>query len=272
MNYRHAFHAGNFADCVKHAILVAWLRLLRRKETPFVVLDTHAGAGRFSLASDAAGRTGEWRGGIGRLLEGEVPAALADYVGVVRGAGFYPGSPAIAQALLRPQDGLIACELHPEECALLRTAMAGDGRCAVHQRDGYAAIGALLPPRAARRGMVLIDPPFEAPGEFERMAGAIRSARARFPAGGVMAWYPIKGRAPARMFHAALAGLRDVVAFEFCLRAPLAPDRLNGCGLVAVGAPFGLEDAAAGVLAALLDRLGTGEEGQEVRMVRLAGE
>ena len=138
MNYRHAFHAGNFADCVKHAVLVAWLRLLRRKETPFVVPDTHAGAGRFSLASGAAERTGEWRGGIGRLLEGEAPGALADYVGLVREAGLYPGSPAIVQALLRPQDGLIACELHPEECALLRTAMEGDGRCAVHQRDGYS--------------------------------------------------------------------------------------------------------------------------------------
>ena len=271
MNYRHAFHAGNFADCVKHALLVAWLRLLRRKPAPFAVLDTHAGAGRFALDGSEAMRTGEWRDGIGRLLA-DVPAALADYVGLVRAAGLYPGSPVIVQALLRPQDRLIASELHAGEAEALRGVLAGDARCAVHRRDGYEAIGALLPPRAAGRGLVLIDPPFERADEFERLAAGVRQARTRFPAGGVLAWYPIKGRAASRAFHASLAGLRDLLAFEFCLRAPVDASRLNGCGLVAAGAPFGLQDEAPALLSALLGRLGTGEAGEAARVVRLEDE
>ena len=130
----------------------------------------------------------------------------------------------------------------------------------------------MLPPRSAGRGLVLIDPPFEVADEFARLAGAIRSARSRFPAGGVLAWYPIKGRAPSRGFHAALDGLRDVLAFEFCLAAPVDPSRLNGCGLLAVAPPFGLEDEARMLLEALLERLGDGVNGAETRVVRLAGE
>ncbi len=271
MNYRHAYHAGNFADCVKHALLIAWLRLLARKEAPVVVLDTHAGAGRFALDGTEAARTGEWLGGIGRLLT-DTPEELAEYVGLVRSVGLYPGSPSIVRALLRPQDRLMACELHPEDVTSLRGLLAGDGRCAVHHRDGYEAIGALLPPRDARRGLVLIDPPFEAEGEFERLAAGIRLARGRFATGGVLAWYPIKGRAPSRAFHASLAGLRDVMCFELCLRAPLDAARLNGCGLVAVAPPFGLEAEAPALLSALLARLGDREKGEEFRVARLADE
>lgn len=274
MNYRHAFHAGNFADCVKHAVLVAWLRLLARKPAPFAVLDTHAGAGRFSLDGDEARRTGEWSGGIGRLLEGTVPEALADYVRVVREAGLYPGSPVIVQSLLRPEDRLVACELHPEEAASLRGVLAGDARCSVHGRDGYEAIGGLLPPAGGvRRGLVLIDPPFERVDEFSRLADAVMRARGRFATGGVLAWYPIKGRAASRAFHAAVeeAGVRDVVVLEFLLRAPLDASRLNGCGLLAVGAPFGLvEDVAPALLAALSERLG--EDGAEWRVTRVVAE
>ena len=273
MNYRHGFHAGNFADCVKHAVLVRWLRLLRRKAAAFSVLDTHAGAGRFSLDSEEARRTGEWRGGIGQLLEGEVPEVLADYLAVVREAGIYPGSPRIVQALLRDEDRLVACELHPEEAATLRGVLAGDARCSVHRRDGYEAVRGLLPPSGGvRRGLVLIDPPFEREDEWERLADAVGRARGRFPTGGVLAWYPIKGRAASRAFLAGVegAGVRDVVALEFLLRPALDAARLNGCGLLAVGAPFGLEEEAPALLSALSERLG--EDGAEWRVTRVVAE
>lgn len=188
MNYRHGFHAGNFADVVKHALLLAILEKLRRKEAAFLVLDTHAGTGATALDGPEASRTGEWRGGIGRLLA-DTPAALAPYVAAVtREPGRYPGSPLLVRDALRAQDRLVACELHPDDAAVLRAQLAGDRRCAVHHRDGYAAIRAFLPPREARRGLVLIDPPFEAPDEWERLAAAIGEAHTRFPAGIVAAW------------------------------------------------------------------------------------
>jgi len=160
VNYRHAFHAGNVADCMKHALLVWLLRAMARKPAPFAVLDTHAGAGAYDLAGGEAQRTGEATGGIMRLLDNP-PPALADYVAVVRQAGLYPGSPLLVRTLLREHDRLICCELHPEEYGKLRRRTARDRRISVHQRDGYAALGALLPP-AERRGLVLIDPPYEA--------------------------------------------------------------------------------------------------------------
>ena len=138
VNYRHAFHAGNFADCVKHAVLVWLLRALQRKPAPLFVLDTHAGAGRYDLDAGPAARTGEWQKGIARLLD-DPPSALADYVGLVRSLGLYPGSPAIARALLRPDDRLACCELHPEDAAALRRHFAGDRQVAVHHRDAWEA-------------------------------------------------------------------------------------------------------------------------------------
>lgn len=273
MNYRHAFHAGNFADCMKHALLVWLLRALQRKPAGVFVLDTHAGAGRTDLAGPEASRTGEARGGILRLLDSP-PPTLADYVGLVRDCGLYPGSPVLAEALLRPQDRLACCELHPDEHAALRAAMAGGG-VAVHRRDAWEALGALLPPPAGlRRALVLIDPPYEAADEFASLTAGLRRGHARFPAAVFAAWYPVKHRAPVRGFHAALrdSGGRDIVAAELWLRAPLDPARLNGCGLVVVNPPFGFEAAAADILAALLGRVGTGEAGEGVSVERLADE
>ena len=271
MNYRHAFHAGNFADCMKHALLVWLLRALQRKPGGVFVLDTHAGAGRYDLVRrpGRAHRRMARRhrpparrpaGGAGRLLS------------LVRDCGLYPGSPVLIEALLRPQDRLACCELHPEDHAALRAAMAGGG-AAVHRRDAWEALGALLPPPAGlRRALVLIDPPYEAADEFARLAAGLLRGHARFATGVFAAWYPIKHRAPVRAFHTAIrdSGLRDVVAAELWLRAPLDPARLNGCGLLVVNPPFGFEAAAARILAALLARLGTGEAGQGVSVERLA--
>ena len=266
MNYRHAFHAGNFADCLKHALLVWLLRALAAKDKPFAVLDTHAGTGRYDLAASEAERTGEWRRGIGRLLDVEA-GPLADYVGLVRAArapGAYPGSPALIRALLRPGDRLMACELHPEDHAALRAAFRADRQVAVHHRDGWEALKALTP-FPERRGLVLVDPPFEQEGEFARLAQGIALVAHRFRAGIQACWYPIKHRAPVRAFHAALreAGLRDLVAAELWLREPTDPQRLNGCGLLVANPPWRFETEAGAILAALLERLGEGEPGQE---------
>ena len=273
MNYRHAYHAGNAADCFKHAVLVWALRALARKPKPFFVLDTHAGVGRYDLAGEAALRTGEAGSGILRLLH-DAPDPLADYLGLVRGLGLYPGSPALIAALLRPGDRAVFCELHPEDHAALRAAaFARDTRVSVHLRDGYAAIDAFLPP-PERRGLVLIDPPYEQPDEHDQVLIALRSANARFPSGVVLAWYPVKHRAPVRALHDALrAGpIRDVVAVELLLRQPLDPTRLNGSGLVIVNPPFRFDAELPPILAALLDRLGTGEPGQDAVLIRLADE
>jgi 23S rRNA (adenine2030-N6)-methyltransferase len=314
MNYRHAFHAGNFADCFKHALLVWLLGALMRKPTALFVLDTHAGAGAYELEQGSlarsregggvrapadvrtnrpgallipnlslgerggrgdvspAQRTGEWRHGITRLLD-DPPAPLADYVELVRRLGLYPGSPSIVRALLRPEDRLACCELHPEEHAALRQRFARDPQVAVHRRDGWEALGALLPP-AERRGLVLIDPPYEAPGELDRLADGLRAGWARFRQGTFAAWYPIKHRTPVRAFFAAIdaRGLRDVVAVELWLREPLDPTRLNGCGLLVVNPPWRFEADAARILPALLDRLGTRETGEGSAIIRLVDE
>ncbi len=272
MNYRHAYHAGNFADCMKHVVLVWLLRALARKDRPFSVLDTHAGIGQYDLNADEALRTGEAARGILRLMD-DPPQALADFLGVVRQLGLYPGSPAISRALLRPDDRLVCCELHPEDCAALRRRFGRDAQTSVHLRDGYEALTGLLPP-AQRRGLVLIDPPYEATDEFDRVVTGLRTAAARFPGGVLAAWFPIKHRAPVRQFHTALreSGLRDVVAAEFLLREPVDAARLNGCGLVVVNPPYRFEAEVPPLLAALLARLGEGESGAGSAVERLADE
>ncbi|MGA3002944.1 MAG: 23S rRNA (adenine(2030)-N(6))-methyltransferase RlmJ [Acetobacteraceae bacterium] len=274
MNYRHAFHAGNFGDCMKHALLVALLRALQRKPAPLFVLDTHAGAGHYDLAAAPAQRTNEAANGILRLLE-RVPPALADpalehYVATVRRLGLYPGSPELIRSLLRPDDRLACCEAHPEECALLRRLFRDDRQVAVHQRDAWQALKGLLPP-AQKRGLVLIDPPYEASGEFARVAEGLTLAQSRFPTGVLVAWYPVKHRAPVRALFDMLA-LRDVITAELLLREPLDPTRLNGSGLLIVNPPYRFEQDAQSILAGLLDRLGDREPGEAALVTRLTDE
>ena len=272
MNYRHAFHAGNFADCTKHALLVALLAALQRKLAPVFVLDTHAGAGRYDLEDIAARRTQEAQSGILRLLDSPA-AALEPYLALVRALGLYPGSPLLVRALLRPDDRLACCELHPDDAAALRRLFARDPQVAVHHRDAWEALGALLPPKQ-KRGLVLIDPPFEAADEFTHVAAALSAARRRFPQGVFAAWYPIKHRAPVRAFLTAVreSGLRDVLAAELLLREPLDPARLNGSGLLVVNPPYCFEAEAQPILDALLERLGIREAGEGAVITRVADE
>jgi len=275
VNYRHAYHAGNFADCMKHAILLVLLKSLARKPAGFCVLDTHAGCGQYDLSSEEAQKTGEWKNGIGRLLDSEDPA-LQDYLSAVRDLGLYPGSPALARHALRPQDQLVACELHPEDVRPLRRLFRDDPRVSIHHRNGYEALRALLPPKDLKRGLVLIDPPFEKLDDFTQCAEAISLIRNRFRAGIVAVWYPIKHRTPVRAFYNALkdAGIRDILACEFLLRPALDPSRLNGCGMLVVNAPFGFEEDAARVLNALKLGLATDdpEDDMQVHIERLVEE
>jgi 23S rRNA (adenine2030-N6)-methyltransferase len=247
MNYRHAFHAGNFADVMKHVCLVALLRGLVRKDSAWFYLDTHAGAGDYDLTATPAQKTGEYRLGITRLLNapGPLPPALADYLAVIRpllGGGDavrrYPGSPLIAAALARPQDRLAACELNPLEFEALQAACGG----AVHvqRADGYQALKALLPPRE-RRGLTLIDPPYERPDEFARLAGELVAAHRRFATGVYALWYPLKDEAPVAGLKRALkaAGLRRLLTVELRLTPLPTGGILHGCGVLVLNPPWG---------------------------------
>jgi 23S rRNA (adenine2030-N6)-methyltransferase len=256
MNYRHVYHAGNFADCMKHALLLVLLDAMRRKNTPFLVLDTHAGAGHYDISSPQAAKTNESQAGIARLREA-APPALSDYLATITKLGLYPGSPAITAAKLRPTDRLIACELHPEDAATLRRNLPATAQIAIHQRDGYAALPAFLPP-PEKRALILIDPPFERADEFSVLAQSLIAAHKKFPTGIYAAWYPIKSRALARDFHETLklSPIRDVITAELLRRPPHDPARLNGCGLLIINPPYKFAETASPILQALEDTLG----------------
>ncbi|WP_298213568.1 23S rRNA (adenine(2030)-N(6))-methyltransferase RlmJ [Acidocella sp.] len=267
MNYRHIYHAGNFADVMKHALLLRLLAAMRRKPKPFLALDTHAGIGRYDLARAEAEKTGEWRQGVGRLLD-QAPPALAEYAGMVRRLGLYPGSPVIIAAALRPDDRLVACELHPQDAAALRLALRPYPNAAAHQRDGYEALGAFLPP-PERRALALIDPPFERPDEFPLLARGLAAAWRKFPAAVTAIWYPIKHRAPVRAFFTALreTPIRDVITAELRLRPDTDPSRLNGCGLGLINSPYGFAEEAAPILAACAELFGDAGAGSGVERI-----
>lgn len=251
MNYRHGYHAGNFADVLKHVVLVAILDRLCRKPAPLYFLDTHAGRGHYPLDGDEAQRAGEFRDGILRILDAPAPpAAVARYLELVRTLGSsegrltaYPGSPRIAAACLRRGDRAAFCELEPREGERLRAELRHDGRLAVHDRDGYEALVALVPP-AEKRGLVLIDPPYEQPDESERLLAALVAAHARWPTGVYAAWYPIKhGEAHARLLARMQAtGIRRQLTVELVVRPEDSPIGLNGSGLLIVNPPWQLDE------------------------------
>jgi 23S rRNA (adenine2030-N6)-methyltransferase len=259
MNYRHLFHAGNFADVFKHVALMQLLRAFHKKETPLCYVDTHAGAGRYDLVAAEAQKSHEYRDGIARLWDvATLPAPLAGYVEAVRRFNpdgrlrFYPGSPWIARWLLRPQDRMLLCEPQPEQCVRLKTEFARDAQVAVHERDGYEAMKALLPP-TERRGLVLIDPPYEQPDEFARLIAGLDTASERWATGTYAVWYPVKDRAAIERFHTGVkAGAwRKVLVAEFMVFPEDTAFRLNGCGLLVVNPPWGFDDSMAQLLPAL---------------------
>lgn len=279
MNYRHAFHAGNHADVLKHAALIALLGYMKEKDKPFFALDSHGGRGVYDLTGPEALRAGEFRHGVARLMEeGALPPALAAYTAAIRalnpggGLARYPGSPLLIAAALRPGDRLVACDLHPAEAGALAATLKPYRNARAAARDGYGALKALLPP-PERRGVVLIDPPFESGDEFERLAAALTSAWRKWPGGVYLAWYPLKDRAAAERLHTAIraAGVKDASFYELYVRAPEAAAGMAGSGLVAINAAFALDGPMRAALPALAERLAQGA-GARWRAERLTAE
>jgi 23S rRNA (adenine2030-N6)-methyltransferase len=270
MNYRHQFHAGNFADVMKHALLVALVRALQRKGKGFLALDTHAGRGRYDLevaaTGDSLARQPEWPEGIGRLwrqADAGLPAALAAYLGLVRAYDheggnltaaprFYPGSPVLLHLLARPVDRLVLLEKHPAECAALRHELGGLPRVAVQEADGYLALRGMLPP-SERRALVLIDPPYEAPDEFARIAGALAGGLRRFRSGVFAVWYPLTMRARVDEFLASVRAMDPppTLAVELAIAGGDSPIKLKGCGLLVINPPWQFADEARTILDSL---------------------
>jgi 23S rRNA (adenine2030-N6)-methyltransferase len=299
MNYRHAFHAGSFADVVKHAVLVRMLLHLRAKPAPFRVIDTHAGGGLYDLTGPEATRGGEWRDGIARLLAAplaaDARALVAPYLDAVQAldgeAGGerdsrarltrYPGSPVLARAFLRAQDRLTACELEPDAAAALARTLHGDRRCKALAIDGWTALNAYVPPKE-RRGLVLVDPPFEAADDFTHLAEALAAAHRKWASGSYLAWYPIKERAGPDALARSLrrAGIAKVLRAELGVgRSPADPDpeklraaaRLAACGLIVINPPWTLADELAILLPALAGALSEAGQGSH-RVDMIAGE
>jgi 23S rRNA (adenine2030-N6)-methyltransferase len=281
MNYRHGFHAGNFADVFKHALLVRLLMYLRRKETPFRVIDTHAGEGVYDLSADEAQRTGEWVGGVGRLADfsdagAEVRALLAPYLDCLGPfdqegrPSHYPGSPLIAQKLLRAQDRAIFCELRPDAFAALRRRFARDPRIRSIQIDGYMGLGAYAPPKE-RRGLVLIDPPFERDDEFDAAFDAFTRAYAKWNSGIYALWHPSKSDHDVRRFYDRLraSGIRRILRLSLGVGGNGAG--LRKCGMVVVNPPFTFEEEARTLLTFLAGRMAQGA-GAGSEIAWLAGE
>ena len=277
MNYRHAYHAGNFADVLKHSVLFALIEAMQAKPTPFAFIDTHAGSGCYALDSTEAGKTGEYKDGISRLLFPDLypnnannskaqalPPLLRRWLDAIlrlpgndHGLKLYPGSPLQAANAMRDIDSAQLCELHPEEATRLRDLFHHDHRVHVHQRNGYEALKALLPPKE-KRGLVLIDPPYEAQdSEYRVIEKSLKAALERWPTGVYAVWYPIKLRSQVQPFHRWLqhCGARRVLRAELMVHPDDSPLRLNGSGMVILNAPWKLDDALRDALRAMAPML-----------------
>jgi 23S rRNA (adenine2030-N6)-methyltransferase len=264
VNYRHAFHAGNFADVLKHAVLAFIIRYLQTKPGPIRIIETHAGAGLYDLGSEAAARTSEWKEGVGRMeaaFDAEAEAALAPYRDVLaairgkHGPRSYPGSPLIAQHMMRPSDAYVGAEMHPRTFAQLVDALGADRRCRVTETDGWRVLRAGTPP-PERRGIILIDPAFESGDEWATATSEVLAAIRKWPTGCFMIWHPLKNPRQADDLARALRP-----ASSHLLRAELMVDdlasaaKLAGCGLQIVNPPWTLEAALQRLLPQLAERL-----------------
>jgi 23S rRNA (adenine2030-N6)-methyltransferase len=285
MNYRHAFHAGNFADVVKHAVLALLIERLKAKDTAFRVIDTHAGVGLYDLSADEAMRTGEWREGIGRIWGRPIAPALADliapYLGAVAAANGaeppaplarYPGSPWIARHLFRRKDRLTAVEMHPADAGALSALFTGDIQVRTIALDGWLALGAFVPPKE-RRGLVLVDPPFEEPDEFEHMVAAFVGAHRKWPTGIYALWYPVKDLVAVDQLRLSLArsGIRRLLRAELTVRDRDTAGLFNGAGLVICNPPWRFGETLRALLSGLVPVLAQGP-GAACLIDEIAGE
>ncbi|MEM5473345.1 23S rRNA (adenine(2030)-N(6))-methyltransferase RlmJ [Hoeflea sp. AS60] len=282
MNYRHSYHAGNFADVLKHAVLAQIITYLKRKNQAFRVIDTHAGIGTYNLSSVEAQKTGEWRDGIGRIMDAtlsaELKAFLAPWLEAVEslnpkgGVLHYPGSPKLSRLVMRKQDRLTAIELHPDDAQILKTVFEGDYQVRVIELDGWLSLGAHLPPKE-KRGIVLIDPPFEEDGEYDRMIDGLARATRRFPGGTYMLWHPIKADSPLASFDKKLIALGRprTLTVRLMIRDNKTAPGLNGSGLVIINPPFTLEAELKQILPELARLMAQGP-GAKSELATLVGE
>ncbi len=251
MNYRHTYHAGNFADVLKHIVLMRIIEHLKRKDKAFRVFDTHAGIGQYNLSGSDAQKTGEWRHGVGRLLQVELTQDIAPivqpYLDLLQTSkdgrllSFYPGSPMIARKLMRKQDRLSLSELHPKDARSLRELFAGDYQVRVNELDGWLAFGAHLPPKE-KRGMVLVDPPFEQQDDFEKLENGLAKSVKRWGGGTYCLWYPVKHHSQTNTFTRRISELAiaKTLRVELYIRSPDERTTFNGCGLIIVNPPYTL--------------------------------
>ncbi|MDD3517834.1 MAG: 23S rRNA (adenine(2030)-N(6))-methyltransferase RlmJ [Chromatiales bacterium] len=272
LSYQHAFHAGNFADVHKHAVISLVLDALLGKDKPMCVLDTHAGAGLYDLTGPQARKTAEADVGIGRLWQSrDLPDALTGYLAAVRAHNppraerprFYPGSPELVRERLRAEDRLVLCEMHPREHDALKALFRDDRRVAVHRQDGYQALKAFLPPKE-KRGLVIIDPPYERKEEYTQVEKGLTEALGRWPTGVYALWYPLLAEGSGqRMLRRLIASLRrPCLRCELLVRPERVPLGLNGSGMLIVNPPWKLDEALNAVLPWLWKRLspeGTGD-------------
>ena len=280
MNYRHAFHAGNFADVVKHIILTRLIEYLKLKPGAFRVIDTHAGLGRYSLTGEEARRSPEWQDGIGKLLKADLKPAvkilIQPYLDVIAAENpngtlaRYPGSPLIARKLFRPQDRLSALELHPKDARELGKLFDGDVQARITALDGWLALNAYVPPKE-KRGLVLVDPPFEEKEEFARIVDGFARAHKKWATGLFALWYPLKDPREANAFIAELkaTGIPKMLRAELLIDTPVA-GKLYGSGMILVNPPFTLEAELRQILPALANILG--RTGGNHRLDWIAGE
>lgn len=261
--YRHVFHAGNFADVLKHVVLTALLQRLQQKDSALCVLDTHAGIGRYDLTTPEARKNAEFEAGIGRIYAlGHAPPPVERYLEAVHALNpdgplrYYPGSPRLSRHFLRPQDRLILTELNRPDHGALRQEFAGDPQVGVHLEDAYQGLKAFLPPKE-RRGLVLIDPPYELKDEYERLIKGLTSAYARWPTGVYALWYPILSRSLVSRLYAAVecTGIRRILRTELRVRPDVERSRLNGSGLLIVNPPWQLDADLRPALPWLLEHL-----------------
>lgn len=284
MNYRHLYHAGNFADVFKHIILIALTKSFLRKENAFCYLDTHAGIGKYDLSSEAAQKSKEYENGIVKILQAENPPELVqDYLKCINtladargsdlteprpsGSGnfVYPGSPEIVKHFLRPQDRMILCELHAEDVKILKKNYPHNKQIAIHHQDGYQSLKALLPPKE-RRGLILIDPPYENTNEFSHIISALSQALKRFETGVYAIWYPIKDRDSIVRFHRELKATisRPMLISELMLYPDNLATHLNGCGMLIINPPFQLDQQIEKILPWLWKTLSVNNQGSYI--------
>lgn len=277
--YRHLFHAGNFADVFKHALLTRLVLALEKKDKPFFVLDTHAGIGRYDLTHEWALKNAEFRDGIAMVWgRKDVPDEFIPYLEAIRGenAGtalrFYPGSPRIVRRLLRPVDRMVLVELNRKDCENLGGLFGGDPQVKVHLMDGYQSLKAFLPPKE-RRGLVFIDSSFDRAREFDRLTDALVEAHRRFASGVYALWYPLMEPLAMRAFERGIvaSGIRKILQLEISVLPDGWSGGMRGCGMLVVNPPFGFEQEARSMLKWLQPVLSR-EDGGSQRVVWLAGE